>query len=183
MYHHVFCASSAFEKPSQANIIGRGSGTNLWLTEVGNPSRLALIGSIGEILIEGPLMGLGYIGQKPSNSQTFIIDPPWLLAGIDGELGRKGGLFRTGDQVRCSEDGTLVYVDHIGSEIKLRGQRIDIAGLEDTIRRLIPRQHALTTAVEITRIPLRANVTSRQGLLVFVSPVKLHQWNNFHAEM
>ncbi|KAL6904507.1 hypothetical protein GGI43DRAFT_397353 [Trichoderma evansii] len=176
-------ASSIIEKSSQANNIGRGLGTNLWLAEVGNPSRLAPIGSIGEILIEGPLVGLGYIGQKPSDSHAFIIDPPWLLAGIDGQFGRKGKLFRTGDQARYDEDGTLIYVGRIGSEIKLRGQRIDVTGLEDTIRRLIPRQHILTIAVEIAQIPLGMNVASRQGLLVCVSPVKLQEWNSFHIEM
>lgn len=176
-------ASSPIEKPSQTNNIGCGLGTNLWLTEIGNPSRLAPIGTIGEILIEGPLVGLGYIGQKPGDSQAFVIDPPWLLAGIDGQFGRKGKLFRTGDQARYNEDGTLTYVGRIGSEIKLRGQRIDIAGLEDTIRRLIPRQYALTIAAEIAQIPRGINLASRQGLLVFVSPIKLHQWDNFHVEM
>lgn len=179
----MFSASSLIENPSQTNNIGCGLGTSLWLTDIGNPSRLAPIGTIGEILMEGPLVGLGYIGQKPEGSQAFVIDPLWLLASIYGQFGRKGKLFRTGDQARYIEDGTLTYVGWIGSEIKLRGQRIDIAGLEVTIRRLIPRQYALTIAAETAQIPRGINLASHQGLLVFVSPVKLHQWDNFHVEM
>ncbi|KAL7896904.1 hypothetical protein HDV63DRAFT_378753 [Trichoderma sp. SZMC 28014] len=56
--------SSRIGKPSQAINIGYCLWANLWLTDIGNPSRLAPTGTIGEILIEG-LVGLRYMGRNP----------------------------------------------------------------------------------------------------------------------
>lgn len=133
----ILCAIScritkSSEFGARVGDIGRGKGANLWLSEIGNPDRLAPVGAIGEILIEGPIIGTGYLGPY---EYPLVINPAWLLAGTEDISGRSGTLFRTGDQAVYGPDGSLIFVGRIGSEIKLRGQRVDVMGNEDVVRR------------------------------------------------
>ncbi|KAH8691335.1 putative nonribosomal peptide synthase [Talaromyces proteolyticus] len=161
----ILCAiSSQITDPSELGSIGRGRGANLWLTEIGNPNKLAPIGAPGEILIEGPIIGAGYLGPY---KYPLVENPSWLLAGTESFPGRQGILFRTGDKARYAEDGTLVFIGRIGSEIKLRGQRVDLTAVEDAIRRRIPS--GLEIAAEIVHVNLGEKSQERQMLLTFVS--------------
>lgn len=155
----------------QACNIGQGLGANLWLTELGNPSRLCAVGGVGEILIEGPLVGAGYVcPPQTRESASRVIDPPWLVAGTAKHPGRRGTLFRTGDMARYADDGTIVYIGRIGSEVKLRGQRVDLAEVEDVLRRLVRQDMELAAEVVSMRWGPEKDEMPRQMLLAFVSP-------------
>ncbi|KUI70375.1 Nonribosomal peptide synthetase 8 [Cytospora mali] len=164
----ILCAiSSSITKGSESDArvgnIGRGKGANLWLSEIGNPDRLAPVGAIGEILIEGPIIGVGYLGPY---EYPLVRDPTWLLAGTEDVPGRSGTLFRTGDQALYRPDGSVVFVGRIGSEIKLRGQRVDLMGIEDVVRRKLPS--GLEVVADIIHMA-RGDGHDRQTLLLFVS--------------
>ncbi|KAG7151280.1 Nonribosomal peptide synthase 1 like protein [Verticillium longisporum] len=57
------------------------------------------VGAVGELLIEGPVVGLGYLNDPTKTAEVFIKDPTWLLAGGGGAPGRHGLLYKTGDLV------------------------------------------------------------------------------------
>jgi hypothetical protein len=159
----ILCAiSSQISDTLQLGSIGVGRGANLWLTEIGNPNKLAAIGAVGEILIEGPIIGAGYLGPY---KYPLVENPPWLVSGRGIIPGRAATLFCTGDQARYAEDGSIVFIGRIGSEIKLRGQRVDLPAIEYAVSFHIPR--GLEFAAEIVQINLSATV--RQMLVVFVS--------------
>ncbi|CRG85572.1 nonribosomal peptide synthase, putative [Talaromyces islandicus] len=161
----ILCSiSSPIKGSSHFGYIGRGQGANIWLTEIGNPDKLVPIGVPGEILIEGPIIGAGYLGPY---QYPLVEDPPWLLAGTGHISGRQGKLFRTGDQALYTDDGTLVFIGRIGTDIKLRGQRVDIVAVEDIIRRHVPS--GLEIAVGIARITVGGKVLAREMLLCFAS--------------
>ncbi|KAF3484388.1 uncharacterized protein GIQ15_03712 [Arthroderma uncinatum] len=162
----ILCAiSSRITTATVAGNIGCGHGANLWLTEIGNPNRLAPIGGIGEILIEGPIVGAGYLGL---DTFPLVVNPPWLLEGSGRVPGRQGTLFRTGDQARYSDDGTVIFMGRIGSEVKLRGQRVDIMGVQDLVQRWAPS--GLEIIAEIIYMEsATAQQHSRQILLLFAS--------------
>lgn len=167
----ILCAiSSQIVNSTQVGNIGQGRGANLWLTEMGNPNRLAPVGAIGEILIEGPIIGDGYLGpyQFP-----IVVDPSWLTAGTEHLCGRQGRLFRTGDQARYTNDGSLVFLGRIESEVKLRGQRVDLMEVEDNVRQHDPI--GLEIVSEIVRIDSGERGNDRQMLLLFVSEVANHE--------
>ncbi|PYH90975.1 putative nonribosomal peptide synthase [Aspergillus ellipticus CBS 707.79] len=151
----ILCAiSGALTRDTPLGSVGRGHGANLWITEIGDPHRLAPVGAIGEVLIEGPLVGAGYLGPDVF---PLVVDPRWLCAG-----GRRGALFRTGDQARYAEDGSLVFIGRIGAEVKLRGQRVDLAGIEDVLQRCLLPGDAVVA--EIARLG-----ADRQLLVAFVA--------------
>ncbi|KAK2874915.1 NRPS [Arthroderma sp. PD_2] len=146
--------------------IGRGHGANLWLTEIGNPDRLAPIGGVGEILIEGPLVGAGYLGL---DKFPLVVNPSWLLRGSSQVRGRQGSLFRTGDQARYADDGTVIFMGRIGSEVKLRGQRVDVMGVQDLVQRWAPT--GLEIVAEITELQSATQQQPRQMLLLFANQI------------
>jgi amino acid adenylation domain-containing protein len=161
----ILCAISPDITGShQIGNIGKGRGANLWLTEIGNPNRLAPVGAVGEILIEGPIVGLGYLGPY---DYPLVKDPEWLTFGTKKYPGRRGLLYRTGDQARYDSDGNLVFVGRIGSEIKLRGQRVDLAGIEDVIRRQIPQD--IEIVADILQFNWDPNGHAQQMMLIFAS--------------
>ncbi len=53
-------------------------------------NKLAPVGSIGELLIEGPILARGYLGDLEKTKAAFINDPVWLLQGGEDCPGRHG---------------------------------------------------------------------------------------------
>ncbi|KAI1811266.1 hypothetical protein GGS20DRAFT_123086 [Poronia punctata] len=119
--------------------IGRGVGVNTWVVQVSDSNRLAPIGEVGELVLEGPTVGSGYLGDAEKTATAFIRDPAWLERGAPGHPGRQGRLYKTGDLVRYSPDGTLVFVGRReGSQVKIRGQRVELGEVEHYVQACIP---------------------------------------------
>ncbi|KAJ5178892.1 hypothetical protein N7492_002102 [Penicillium capsulatum] len=138
--------SSAAGKPYVS--IGPGVGAVIWLVDPDNHNRLMPIGAVGELLVEGPIVGQGYLGDPEKTAAAFIEDPPWLLAGGGGVPGRRGRLYKTGDLVRYDPDGErgFVFVGRKDTQVKLRGQRVELGEIEHHLRRLLP---STDVAVEV----------------------------------
>ena len=105
--------------------IGRGNGSLLWIADANDVNRLAPIGCIGELLIEGPIQARGYLDPEKT-AQAFIPAPKW-------RQDDKARLYRSGDLVRYSEDGTVVCFGRQDGQIKLNGQRIEMGEIERTV--------------------------------------------------
>ncbi|KAI8953066.1 peptide synthetase [Xylaria longipes] len=118
--------------------IGRGVGAATWIVEPTAHEQLVPIGAVGELLIEGPIVGPGYLGEPEKTAAVFINDPRWLLAGSPTHPGRKGRLYKTGDLVRYDTDGTILFVGRADQQVKLRGQRIELAEIEYNMRDKLP---------------------------------------------
>ncbi|KAI0804274.1 peptide synthetase [Xylaria sp. FL0064] len=118
--------------------IGRGVGAATWVVEPADHNQLVPIGVVGELLIEGPIVGPGYLGEPDKTAAVFISDPKWLLAGSPTRPGRKGRLYKTGDLVRYDTDGTILFVGRADQQVKLRGQRIELTEIEYNMRDKLP---------------------------------------------
>ena len=158
----------SLEVPSKLSI-GNGQGVSTWIVDPQSGTELTPIGAIGELYLEGPLVGQGYLGEEGLTALSFLIDPPWLLEGApDGNvLGRRGALFKTGDLVKYNpSDGTIVFVGRSDTQMKLRGQRIELSEVEDHVRCCVKRgvEDSFAAVAEIV-IP---QVTGKPALVVFV---------------
>ncbi|VUC30158.1 unnamed protein product [Clonostachys rosea] len=121
--------------------IGIGVAFSTWIVDPDNSEKLAPIGSVGELYLEGPLVGQGYISDLQATKAAFVSDPAWLLAGSTHHAGRHGRLYKTGDLVRYNFDGKLSFVGRKdGSQLKIRGQRVEIGDVEHHIRACLPRR-------------------------------------------
>ncbi|XP_044718948.1 condensation domain-containing protein [Hirsutella rhossiliensis] len=117
--------------------IGRGAGACTWVVNAQDTSRLAPIGTIGELWIEGPLVGRGYLNDAERTAAAFVENPAWLFRGAPGQAGRQGTLYRTGDLVRYNDYGTLVYMGRKDRQIKIRGQRVELGEVENHVGRAL----------------------------------------------
>ncbi|KAI4267802.1 MAG: hypothetical protein L6R38_008091 [Xanthoria sp. 2 TBL-2021] len=109
--------------------IGKAVGSVVWIVDESSYHRLAPIGTIGELLIEGPLLARGYLNDPVKTTVSFIEDPPWLEH-FRRRSGNKTRLYRTGDLGWYHADGSIEFMGRKDSQIKLRGQRIEPGDIE-----------------------------------------------------
>ncbi|EIW85132.1 hypothetical protein CONPUDRAFT_117672 [Coniophora puteana RWD-64-598 SS2] len=81
-------------------------------------------GCVGELVVEGPLVGRGYHGRPDLASRVFL---EWPSPGQRS--------YRTGDLVRMMPDGTLEIMGRKDTQVKLRGVRIEVDEISSVLRR------------------------------------------------
>lgn len=116
------------------NFVGEPFGARTWLVQPGRPDRLAAIGTVGELMIEGPTVSKGYFGDAEKTKTAYIQDVQWLLRGSSEYPGRHGTLYKTGDLLRYNSDGSMNFLGRKDGMIKLRGQRIELTEVEHHVR-------------------------------------------------
>jgi acyl-CoA synthetase (AMP-forming)/AMP-acid ligase II len=125
--------------------IGMGVGACTWVVKA-DGTDLVPVGEIGELWLEGPIVGQGYLGNPEKTTTAFVDSPPWLLRGcpnlpgMKGHTGRGGRLYRTGDLVRYRKDGNLEFVGRKDSQVKIRGQRVELGEIEYHLQRALPEE-------------------------------------------
>jgi amino acid adenylation domain-containing protein len=120
--------------PEEATRIGKGVGLVTWVVDSDNHNRLLKLGETGELLLEGPLVGNGYLNGSDKAAATFIEDPAWLLQGTSGHPGRRGRIYKTGDLVRYNADGSLTFIGRKDTQIKIHGQRVELGEVEHHVK-------------------------------------------------
>ncbi|KAA8900647.1 hypothetical protein FN846DRAFT_988776, partial [Sphaerosporella brunnea] len=108
--------------------IGKGVAAHLWIADPERTERLTPIGCIGELIISGPTLARGYLNDPAKTSAAFI-DGASLPWGKDA-LGSWTKIYKTGDLVHYNTDGTLSCVGRKDTQVKLRGQRIEVSEIE-----------------------------------------------------
>ncbi|CZR65846.1 uncharacterized protein PAC_15746 [Phialocephala subalpina] len=111
--------------------IGHPVAARGWIVKQENCNELAEIGEDGELLIEGPQVGRGYLNDKAKTTTSFIEDPAWMP--IDARVRRPCRLYRTGDLARYLGDGTVCYLGRIDNQVKIRGQRLELEEVEKNL--------------------------------------------------
>ncbi|OJJ53646.1 hypothetical protein ASPSYDRAFT_94156 [Aspergillus sydowii CBS 593.65] len=112
--------------------MGYGTGCVPWIVDAQNHERLQPIGAIGELLIEGPIVGHGYLNDPDKTAAAFIDPPAWLRNFRAAHPGNPGGdrVYKTGDLVQYTADGSLRFIGRKDMQVKLRGQRIELGEVE-----------------------------------------------------
>lgn len=155
----IACAAHVFQSPEDSpTTIGRSLIGPNWVVEPDNFNRLTPIGCVGELVVQGHALARGYLNDAAKTAAAFINDMRWLPS-TAVEHTRK--FYRTGDLVKYNADGTLEYVGRQDSQLKLRGQRIELAEIEYAIKAIQPNvRHAVVDLV---------HHESGDGLVAFIS--------------
>ncbi|KAJ5965380.1 hypothetical protein N7481_012094 [Penicillium waksmanii] len=151
--------------------IGPPRGLNAWVVSCLQPDRLVPIGAVGELVLEGPLVGRGYINNPEKTATAFLTTPAWLQYEREALVPRTNGRFyRTGDLVKSDHEGRLTLVGRIDTQVKLRGQRVELEEVEFHVRNLLPAL-SYTVAAEVVEGPsLLGSAQKSQRLILFLSP-------------
>lgn len=105
--------------------LGRSSGCLMWIVEKENHNKLAPIGCVGELIIEGRMVSRGYLNDDLKTRAAFIEDPTWALSSAN-----PCRMYKTGDLAKYSDDGEIVYVGRKDFQVKHHGQRIELTEIE-----------------------------------------------------
>ncbi|RDL40220.1 uncharacterized protein BP5553_00199 [Venustampulla echinocandica] len=128
---------------TEPNNMGRAVGGRAWITDVTNYNRLAPVGSIGELVIEGPILSQGYLKNDAKTAESFIEGPEWAHTNITQGAFTKRRMYRTGDLVKYTPDGNLLFCGRKDTQAKLHGQRLELGEVEHHLRMDASIQHAL----------------------------------------
>ena len=150
--------SPRFTNSSKKNVanLGRPLAALAWVADPSNHDHLRPIGATGELLIEGPLVSRGYLGDTVKTEQAFLKNPSWLSKyGFIDRSPRSEGhrIYKTGDLVRYSEAGCLEYVGRKDTQVKINGQRVELGEVEHHLSNTTGQQ----VAVELVHLPAPYN--------------------------
>ncbi|TEA18778.1 Nonribosomal peptide synthetase 8 [Colletotrichum sidae] len=116
------------------NIGSAVPGCGTWVANPDDPNRLQAIGAVGELLVEGPILARGYLGDIEQTTEAFVTGLAWAP---------EKRLYRTGDLVKYDSSGQLHFVGRRDGRIKLRGQRIELGEVERQLVLESTVQHCL----------------------------------------
>ncbi|WP_326556943.1 non-ribosomal peptide synthetase [Micromonospora sp. NBC_01796] len=111
------------------------------------------VGVPGELYTGGDGLARGYLGEPGRTAERFLPDP------FDPRPGAR--MYRTGDRVRWSPDGTLEFLGRIDRQVKIRGFRVEPAEAEAVLR-----AHPLVGEVAV----VVHGDGERRRLVAYVSP-------------
>ena len=120
--------------------IGPGNGAAIWVVDPNDHEVLMPLGAVGELLVDGPIVGQGYLNDPDKTAAAFIENPRWLVEGHGSYAGRNGRLYKTGDLGRYDPDGSgeIVFVGRKDTQVKLRGQRVELGEIESQLMARLP---------------------------------------------
>ncbi|USP76438.1 non-ribosomal peptide synthetase [Curvularia clavata] len=114
--------------------IGRATSGHCWIVDAQDHNQLASIGSVGELLIEAPTLARGYLNDPTKTAAVFVEDLAWAAA--TGTVPRR--MYKTGDLAKYNHDGTIEFVGRKDTQVKLRGQRVELTLIEHHVRKVLP---------------------------------------------
>ncbi|CAJ0552280.1 Ff.00g062590.m01.CDS01 [Fusarium sp. VM40] len=147
--------------------IGRSFGASSWVVDPADHNRLVPIGTVGELLVEGPVVASGYLNDQKRTDQVFISKTSWL-AKFRSNSGR---MYKTGDLVRQTTDGSLQFLGRKDDQVKLHGQRLEVGEVAHSITSVCTA--VKTAAVECIKI---ADQNNRVSLVAFLAPQNEGAW-------
>ncbi|KAH7348326.1 hypothetical protein BKA65DRAFT_500385 [Rhexocercosporidium sp. MPI-PUGE-AT-0058] len=147
--------------------IGPGNGAAIWIVDPNDHNQMMPVGAVGELLVEGPIVGQGYLNDPEKTAAAFIVDLPWLTAGHDGFPGRTGRLYKTGDIGMYDPDGSgnIVFVGRQDTQVKLRGQRVELSEIESQLKARLPSDVNV-----IAEVITPQGVGGQPTLIAFIAP-------------
>ena len=126
------------------------ANTSIYITN--EDLKLQPIGVIGELIIEGIQVAQGYL-NKPELTKTKFLESPF----VKGER-----IYRTGDLARWLPDGSIEYIGRVDNQIKIRGNRIEIGEIENSLQQ--------SKVVQQSIVVVKKDQVGNQRLIAYVVP-------------
>lgn len=138
----AFVVNSPMRAPYEVGLtvpVGRAMD-NVRLYVLDENLRPAEAGAMGELYVAGGRLARGYFRRAGATAERFVADP---FAGAGQRM------FRTGDLVRCTSDGTIEFAGRAGDQVKIRGFRVEVAEVESVLAKYPGLAHVVVVAREV----------------------------------
>jgi amino acid adenylation domain-containing protein len=116
------------------------------------------VGVAGELWVGGDSLARGYLQRPDLTAELFVPDA------FSGDSGAR--LYRTGDLTRYFPDGAIEFLGRIGSQVKVRGHRIELGEVETALRETVGVREAVVQCCEPR--------AGEQSLVAYVVPDDHH---------
>lgn len=127
--------------------------------------RLLPIGSVGALYIGGHAVSKGYLNRAKLNTEKFLPNPF-----MNGAL-----MYATGDLVRLTSDGEVIWCGRNDDQVKIRGHRIELDEIISTILKFSESKNAAVKIFEISGDQfLCAYITSDESINRLRDNLKKH---------
>ncbi|KAL6823348.1 hypothetical protein V8C40DRAFT_275409 [Trichoderma camerunense] len=148
---------------------------NCWVVQSDNPDVLCGFGEVGELLVESPMLTMGYLNAPGQTETAFVVDPAWLTNGYGSVMGRRGRLYRTGDLVRSNRDWTFDYIGRKDTMVKIRGQRVDLSAIEFRIWNYL-QSGAMESPVRVREVLVESTISNQNTQNASISLALQRLW-------
>ncbi|KAK7756790.1 NRPS [Diatrype stigma] len=105
-------------------------GMRAYIVERGSNSALVPDGQVGRLLLSGPQLALGYLGDKILTASKFFPNPFAEEASANPPYDR---VYDTGDLVMRTPTGELTFCGRVDMQLQVRGQRVEAEGVESVL--------------------------------------------------
>ncbi|MEU4598069.1 amino acid adenylation domain-containing protein [Nocardia sp. NPDC023988] len=132
-------------------------------------------GTVGELYMTGVRLARGYLARPDLTAAAFVADP----------FGSGERMYRTGDLVKLNPDGELDYIGRTDSQVKLRGQRIELGDIESALLTCPGVAHAVVQLREDTPGDQRlvAYLMAKSGITLDTDSIREQLRNKLPAYM
>ena len=113
-------------------------------------------GTVGELYVAGPGVGVGYLNQPEATAERFLLDPF-----TNDPVER---IYKTGDLGRRMVDGVLEFVGRIDHQVKVRGIRVELQEIEAALH-----THA---GIKENVVTARQDEPNNQRIVAYVVPAE-----------
>ncbi|KAJ5091869.1 hypothetical protein NUU61_006739 [Penicillium alfredii] len=123
--------------------IGYGIPSTLtWIVDAENHDRLAPLGAVGELALEGPALAREYLKNPEKNAEAFVDNPAWIKE-FKSSLPFPRRIYKTGDLCYYNPDGSVEYISRKDHQVKLHGQRMELGEIEHRLHEDARVRHAV----------------------------------------
>ncbi|EER42105.1 d-lysergyl-peptide-synthetase [Histoplasma capsulatum H143] len=147
--------------------VGFCFGGSCWIVDKENHNNLAAIGAIGELVIGGAIVSRGYLKRPEQTAAAFVTGPQWVS---DFDIGAEQRFYKTGDLARYRSDGSIVYIGRKDTQVKIRGQRVELGEIEYLSQQCLKETMVVAEVI--------SHETRRPSLVLFMATKQL-----FSAEL
>ena len=88
------------------------------------------VGAVGELYLSGPQLADGYLNREEETARAFLPNP------FEEGSGYYSTFYATGDVVRILPDGSYGFIGRRDSQVKIRGNRLELSEVEALIRKI-----------------------------------------------
>jgi len=122
-------------------------------------------GQIGELVIFGDCVGMGYISKREINPNPFGV----------AVSGRHGKSYRTGDLVKLNHAGEYEFIGRVDRQCKINGYRVEVEEIEHAIEKI--------SGVDEARVVVRKDADGFSRLYAFYTGGKQLQNRDIRSDL